>query len=44
MKLTWTREQPSIEGYYFKRHTDLSISNPNFRVTVKVVYVGLDSL
>lgn len=24
MKLVWTRTTPTVEGYYFKRHTDPS--------------------
>jgi hypothetical protein len=38
--MRYTRTVPTVEGYYFKRHTDSSAENPTFRETEKIVYIG----
>lgn len=38
--MLYTRNIPTVEGYYFKRHTDLTAGAPQFRITETVVYVG----
>lgn len=40
-ELQFTRTKPTVEGYYFKRHTDMNAGCPQFRVVQTVVYVGL---